>query len=72
MHELNLYAPRFISVPYIMIGYTINNLDQIPTFNGTVTDMDLVKIIEMNMQIESFSFVESKIKLWVFMQFIIT
>ncbi len=45
VYELNLYAPRFLLLPYVMIGYTTNNLDQIPTFSGTVTDMDTVKKI---------------------------
>ncbi|CAF1322015.1 unnamed protein product [Adineta ricciae] len=40
IYELNLYPPRFLSSPYIMVGYTMNNLDQIPTVNGTVSDMD--------------------------------
>ncbi|CAF1594132.1 unnamed protein product [Rotaria magnacalcarata] len=40
IYELNLCAPRFLALPYTMIGYTTNNMDQIPTFNGTVDDMD--------------------------------
>ncbi|UJR35212.1 hypothetical protein I4U23_027979 [Adineta vaga] len=40
IYELNLYPPRFLSSPYILVGYTMNNLDQIPTINGTVSDMD--------------------------------
>lgn len=42
IYELNLYSPKFLSLPYTMIGYTMNNINQIPTVNGTVTDMDPV------------------------------
>lgn len=41
--ELNLFVPKFLLSPYTLIGYTTNNMDQIPTFNGTVDDMDTVK-----------------------------
>lgn len=44
VYELNLYAPRFFETTYRMIGYTTNNLDQIPTLNGSVSDMDKVRI----------------------------
>ncbi|CAF0892364.1 unnamed protein product [Rotaria sordida] len=40
IYELNLYAPKFLSLPYTIFGYTTNTLDQIPTFNGAVDDMD--------------------------------
>ncbi|CAF4046492.1 unnamed protein product [Rotaria sp. Silwood2] len=40
VYELNLYAPKFLALPYTMIGYTTNTLDQIPTFNGAIHDMD--------------------------------
>lgn len=43
VYELNFYAPKFMALPFVMIGYTSNNLDQIPTLNGTVMDMDIVK-----------------------------
>ncbi|CAF0770612.1 unnamed protein product [Adineta steineri] len=41
VYELNLYPPRFLLLPYTIIGYTINSLDQIPTFNGTISDLDI-------------------------------
>jgi hypothetical protein len=48
-----------------MIGYTINNVDQIPTFNGSINDMDTVRTDNRN-KIKYFILLESKIDLWVF------
>jgi hypothetical protein len=65
IYEINLYPPRFLSSPYTMIGYTINNVDQIPTFNGSINDMDTVRTDNRN-KIKYFILLESKIDLWVF------
>ncbi|CAF2055605.1 unnamed protein product [Rotaria magnacalcarata] len=40
VYELNMYPPNFLNLPYLMIGYKTNNLDQIPIFNGTISDND--------------------------------
>ncbi|CAF1625489.1 unnamed protein product, partial [Didymodactylos carnosus] len=45
VYEINLYPPRFVNSPYSLIGYTINSREQTPSFNGTVTDSDIVRRI---------------------------
>ena len=50
-----------------MIGYTTNNLDQIPIFNGSVSDNDTVNKIYL---IENRKYVkfclDTKIELWLY------
>ena len=38
--EVNNYPPRFLSTPYQLLGYA--TLEQIPLFNGSVSDNDTV------------------------------
>ncbi|CAF1114625.1 unnamed protein product [Adineta ricciae] len=40
VYEINLYPPNFLNTPYTMFGYSTNNIDQIPVFNGSVQDND--------------------------------
>ncbi|CAF3352247.1 unnamed protein product [Rotaria sp. Silwood1] len=40
VYELNIYPPSFLNLPYIMTGYATNNLNQIPIFNGSISDND--------------------------------
>ncbi|CAF2796273.1 unnamed protein product [Rotaria sp. Silwood2] len=40
VYELNIYPPSFLNLPYIMTGYSTNNLNQIPIFNGSINDND--------------------------------
>ncbi|CAF0944633.1 unnamed protein product [Rotaria sordida] len=42
VYELNIYPPNFLNLPYIMIGYATNNLNQIPIFNGSINDNDMM------------------------------
>ena len=44
VYELNLYPSSFLNQPYVMLGYLTNNLDQIPSFNGSVADDDMVRM----------------------------
>lgn len=42
VYEINLYPPSFVNAPYTMIGYKTYNIEQIPIFNGSVSDNDTV------------------------------
>jgi len=42
VYEINLYPPSFLNLPYIIIGYATYNIEQIPIFNGSVSDNDTV------------------------------
>jgi hypothetical protein len=46
IYEIILYPPSFLNLPYIMIGYTTNNIAQGPIFNGSISDNDTVKTID--------------------------
>lgn len=42
VYEINLYPPSFLNLPYTMIGYKTYNIEQIPVFNGSISDNDTV------------------------------
>jgi hypothetical protein len=45
IYEINLYSPSFLNLSYIMIGYSTCNINQIPTFNGSDSDNDMINKI---------------------------
>jgi hypothetical protein len=45
VYEINLYPPSFLNTPYTMIGYSTYNIEQLPIFNGSVSDNDTVNKI---------------------------